>query len=378
VTTTPGESHDPGQLGRSRTGGAPRAIVFGLPFMVRVIVYAATGFVLAYLACVAWDFDRLYHGFSTARMGAWLAVAALIGVLVTAHLIGADGRVHREFGSTDRFVAYHQALRTGVLPARIDPEAWRRWLHVSRGANRTTQVVAWLLVAFVVVPDLIRAPRQHLLFAVLVGLLAFWRLLSARRTRAQIATMAADVERRAGLHLTPREAQMMVGFRQPRAVHTAAVTTTGFGCAVVVAELDRVYAGASGSWVRLLGWAAVVGFAAAIHLAGRWPAGMRGDASSADESFAYAQALRTRQLPAHLQPDAWRRWLRSSRRSNRQEPFWALVIVMLGVAPSLISDSAYWVTAAFFGLVATLTLRSWWSVRASITALKPDVDGHTR
>jgi hypothetical protein len=286
--------------------------------------------------------------------------------------------VHREFGSTDRFVAYHQALRTGVLPARIDPEAWRRWLHVSRGANRTTQVVAWLLVAFVVVPDLIRAPRQHLLFAVLVGLLAFWRLLSARRTRAQIATLAADVERRAGLHLTPREAQMMVGFRQPRAVHTAAVTTTGFGCAVVVAELDRVYAGASGSWVRLLGWAAVVGFAAAIHLAGRWPAGMRGDASSADESFAYAQALRTRQLPAHLQPDAWRRWLRSSRRSNRQEPFWALVIVMLGVAPSLISDSAYWVTAAFFGLVATLTLRSWWSVRASITALKPDVDGHTR
>jgi hypothetical protein len=269
-------------------------------------------------------------------------------------------------------------LRTGELPARINPDLWRRWLDVSRAAHRTAQLVAWLLLAFVVVPGLIRPPAHHLVFAVLVGVFAVWRLLSARRTRAQIGQLAADVERRAGSHLTPREAQMKGENRRPLAVRAVAVATTAFGCAVVVAELDRVYDGASGSPVRLLGWAAVVGLAAAIHLLSRGAAGLPRDGGSGDESIAYTRALRSRQFPAHAEPDVWRSWLRRSRRANRREPFWALAFLTLGVAPSLISHSTYWVTAALFGLFAILNLRSWWWVRASITALETDVDGHAR
>jgi hypothetical protein len=91
--------------------------LFRRPMVVRAVIYAAMAFAVAYLACLAWDFDRLYDDYNASRMGGWLVVAALVCVLVTGYLLGADSRLHRDFGSMERFIAYKRSLRTGELPA---------------------------------------------------------------------------------------------------------------------------------------------------------------------------------------------------------------------------------------------------------------------
>jgi hypothetical protein len=43
--------------------------LFRLPMVVRGVIYAAVGFAVAYLACLAWDFDRLHNDYNASRMG---------------------------------------------------------------------------------------------------------------------------------------------------------------------------------------------------------------------------------------------------------------------------------------------------------------------
>jgi hypothetical protein len=51
--------------------------LFRLPMVVRAVIHAAVGFAVAYPACLAWDFVRLYDDYNASRMGRWLVVAAL-------------------------------------------------------------------------------------------------------------------------------------------------------------------------------------------------------------------------------------------------------------------------------------------------------------
>jgi hypothetical protein len=60
------------------------------------------------------------------------------------------------------------------------------------------------------------------------------------------------------------------------------------------------------------------------------------------------------------------------------EPRWAFLLVVFGVLPSLISQSAYWVTASSFGLLAIRNLIYWWRTRAQITWLAADVEWRAR
>ncbi|PXX06318.1 hypothetical protein [Mycolicibacterium moriokaense] len=344
--------------------------LFRLPMVVRAVIYAAAGFAVAYLACLAWDFDGLYNEYNASRMGGWLVVAALICVLVTGYLLGADRRLQRDFGSTERFIAYKRSLRTGELPARINPDVWRGWLRLSRGCNRIAQLLAYLAVVFVVVPSLTRQPVYHPMFASLVGLLALWRLFSSGKRRARIARLAADVERHAGAGMTPEEAQLEIWFRRPLAVRVLLPAAIGFSFAFVVAGMDRLYHAYSGSLVGPIVWAAVVGQAVAVRTVMR----LRPNFSSFEQYIAYTRALRTGELPALIEPGVWRARLRSSRRPNRMEPLWASLLVVFGVLPSLISQSAYWVTALFFGLAANRMLISWWRTRAQINWLAAEIE----
>jgi hypothetical protein len=344
--------------------------LFRLPMVVRAVFYAAAGFAVAYLACLAWDFDRLYDGYNASRMGGWLVVAALICLLVTSCLLGADSRLHRDFGSIERFIAYKRALRTGELPARIDPDVWRGWLRLSRGTNRIAQLLAYLAVVFVVVPSLTRQPEYHPVFASSVGLLALWRFVVSGRRRARITRLAAEVKRHAGAGMTPVEAQLETWFRRPLAVRVLLPAAIGFSFAFVVAGIDRLYNGSSGSLVGPIVWAAVVGQAVAVRAVMR----LRPNFSSFEQYIAYTRALRTGELPALIEPGVWRTRLRNSRRSNRMEPLWASLLVVFGVLPSLISQSAYWVTASSFGLLAIRILIYWWATRAQITWLAAEVE----
>jgi hypothetical protein len=349
--------------------------LYRLPMVVRAVIYAAMAFAVAYLACLAWDFDRLYDDYNASRMGGWLVVAALGCVLVTGYLLGADSRLHRDFGSMERFIAYKRSLRTGELPARIDPDVWRRWLRLSRGSHRIGQLLAYLAVVFVVVPSLTRQPEYHPVFASSVGLLALWRLVSSWRRRARIARLAAEVERRAGAEMTPEVARRLeTWLRRPLAARVLLPAAVGFSFAFVVAELSqktsRLYHGYSGSSVGLLVWAAVVGVAVAVRMAMR----VRPNFSSFEQYIAYTRALRTGGLPALIEPGVWRDRLSSSRRLNRMEPLWACLLVGFGVLPSLINQSAYWVTALSFALVASRMLISWWRTRAQINWLAAEVE----
>jgi hypothetical protein len=169
---------------------------FRLPREVRLVLYAAVGFALALLAFLAWDFGRLYNGYNGSRMVGWLALASVIGLLVAPFVYGVDDRLRRDFGSIDQFIAYKRALRTGELPAHIDPDVWRGSLRLNRGANRLAQLSACLVV-LLVVPSLTRQPAYHPVAASLFGLLAIWSLVSSWRKRARITRLAAEVERHA-------------------------------------------------------------------------------------------------------------------------------------------------------------------------------------
>ena len=277
--------------------------LFRLPMVVRAVIYAAVAFAVAYLACLAWDFDHLYDDYNASRMGGWLVVAALVCVLVTGYLLGTDSRLHRDFGSMERFIAYKRSLRTGELPARIDPDVWRGWLRISRGSNRIGQLLTYLAVVFVVVPSLTRQPEYHPVFASSVGLLAVWRLVSSWRRRARIARLAAEVERRAGAEMTPEVARRLeTWLRRPLTARVLLAAAVGFSFAFVVAELSqktsRLYHGYSGSSVWLLVWAAVVGVAVAVRMAMR----VRPNFSSFEQYIAYTRALQTGGLPALIEP----------------------------------------------------------------------------
>lgn len=55
--------------------------------------------------------------------------------------------------------------------------------------------------------------------------------------------------------MTPEEAQLETWFRMPLEVRVLLAAAVGFGLAFVVANLDRLYNGYSGSLVGLLVWA---------------------------------------------------------------------------------------------------------------------------
>jgi hypothetical protein len=123
-------------------------------------------------------------------------------------------------------------------------------------------------------------------------------------------------------------------------------------------------------------WAAFVGLALAIRAVVDNEGYLRRNIGSFEQYTAYSRALRTGTLPARIDPDAWRRWLSLSRRSNRMKPLWAPVLVVFGVLPSLTSQSAYWVTASLFGLLAVRNLVSWWLMHERVTRLAAEVERH--
>jgi hypothetical protein len=199
-------------------------------------------------------------------------------------------------------------------------------------------------------------------------------LVSSWRKRARITRLAAEVERHAGAQRTPEEADLEAWFRRPLAVRAVLSAAVAFSFAFVVANLDRLFHGYNGSLVGLLAWGAFLGLAVAIR-AVVFPEGrLRRNFGSFERFIAYRRALQTGELPVRIEPDVWRGWLRRSRRSNRMGPLRASLCVVFGVLPSLTSQSAYWVTASLFGLLAIGNLVSWWPMRAQITRLAAEVE----
>jgi hypothetical protein len=87
---------------------------------------------------------------------------------------------------------------------------------------------------------------------------------------------------------------------------------------------------------------------------------------STEQAVEYGRALRTGELPEHIEPDVWFFWLNISRQSNRWTPWGVSLFVVVAVGQSMAHAWAY---AAAFTLLVIWLLVSWWVKRGRILRL---------
>jgi hypothetical protein len=124
-----------------------------------------------------------------------LVMSTIAGLLSGVFgVMAGDRRARRIYGSTEQAITYLQALRTGRLPAAIDPGAWRRWLDASR------QSLKWAAVGvgvFAVLAGLQSLERQWAVVS-LLAVVALWQLAVTLMQRRRISRLATAVDGRAG------------------------------------------------------------------------------------------------------------------------------------------------------------------------------------
>jgi hypothetical protein len=125
-----------------------------------------------------------------------IAMAGFLTVVMLIAALWAERLIHRDFGSTQRYVVYTDALRSGELPAHIEPNLWRGWLARSRSANRQAPVMALLLVVFGVGHGLKYPSPGHLVIAGLLAVCTAAIVVNWHLGRGRIARLTTAVEQR--------------------------------------------------------------------------------------------------------------------------------------------------------------------------------------
>jgi hypothetical protein len=153
-------------------------------------------FVFAFLVLSLADLESLVHGGPRVVPVGWSAAWAALVALVMGGL-GCEPNLRRDFGSYDQYAEYNRAVRTGSLPADIEPEVSGRRLRAGRRENLGKPFLACLLVALGVASLLTDRSVYHWVSASLFQVLAIWLLLTWWTRQQRIASLGADVERRA-------------------------------------------------------------------------------------------------------------------------------------------------------------------------------------
>jgi hypothetical protein len=123
-----------------------------------------------------------------------LVMSTIVGMVTGAvGVVWGDRRIRRLYGSPGQALTYSRALRTGELPAQIDPAAWQRWLAVSRQSARWAPAGVGVFAVLAVLQSLDREWR----FATLFALLSIWEAAVMLLLRRRIARLAAAVGQRA-------------------------------------------------------------------------------------------------------------------------------------------------------------------------------------
>jgi hypothetical protein len=110
-------------------------------------------------------------------------VAGIAGVLV------GDQRMRRTYGSAEQAIVYSRALRTGELPAHIEPGTWQRWLAVSRQSNKWAPAAVGVFAVLAVLQIVSREWAPAALFVAF----AIWQTIVALVLRYRIARLEAAV-----------------------------------------------------------------------------------------------------------------------------------------------------------------------------------------
>ena len=170
--------------------------VFDGPLAERLVAGSVVWFICAFLVLLVADLEALvYDGPRIVRLE-WAAGWAALVVVVWAAL-GEERDLRRNFASFEQYTEYNRTVRTGEMPADIEPDIWRGRLRSGRRENLFRPFLACFLVAVGVSSILTHQSAYHWITASLFELVAIWLLVNWWTARERFASLAAEVERRA-------------------------------------------------------------------------------------------------------------------------------------------------------------------------------------
>lgn len=160
----------------------------------------ASGFLMwfagAFLVLLLVDLGTLVFGGPwIVRLDVAAGAAALVGLAWAA--LGEDRDLRDNFASYDQYVEYHRTLRTGEMPADIEPELWHRRLLSSRKENWVRAVLAGFFIALGIATIVAGRNGYHWVIASLCQLLAIWLLINWWGARERLRRLTKAVDRQA-------------------------------------------------------------------------------------------------------------------------------------------------------------------------------------
>jgi hypothetical protein len=163
-------------------------------------------------------------------------------------------------------------------------------------------------------------------------------------------------------------------YQLPAAVRVAVTVVLMFGAMFGVFELmtlDSGRGGAGSSVLTRLVMAAVVATAAGVVIVVLGEKRMRKSYGSLDRAVEYFRALRTSELPAHIEVDTWRGWLAATRQEMRWTPIFVGVFAVIAV---VYAATQQWASAALFAVLTAWFAVLWWVRRRRVSRLTSAVE----
>lgn len=158
-------------------------------------------------------------------------------------------------------------------------------------------------------------------------------------------------------------------YRLPPAVRVAITVVVMFGAMFGVFELMALDGGSGGggsSVVSRLVTAAVVATVAGVVIVVLGDKRMRKTYGSVDRAVEYFRALRTGELPAHIEVDTWRGWLAGTRKEMTWTPILVGVFAVIAVVYAVTQQPA---SGALFAVLAAWFAIQWWVRRRRVARL---------
>lgn len=180
---------------QARAAETPEEAWVQIPVAARLFGAAAFGFGSAFLTLLLADLDAVV--FCNALIehlewaGAWAAPMSLVSAI---SLFGYPS-IRLGAGPVEPLIEYERAIRTGELPARVEPEVWRGWLRSSRWFYGMCVLWPCFFAAVGGWAILTDPTGYHWVVAMLLQLLAIRLGLNWWRTRVRLAQLAAGVDR---------------------------------------------------------------------------------------------------------------------------------------------------------------------------------------
>lgn len=153
-------------------------------------------FVGAFLVVLIADAEALFRdGPRIVGLG-WAAACAALLVVVWA-VLSEERDLRRNFATFEEYSAYGQAVRSGGLPADIEPDVWRVRLKCTRRENLFRLVLACYFLATGVASVLTEHSVYRWVSASLFEVIAIYFLINWWTARERLTALMAAVDRHA-------------------------------------------------------------------------------------------------------------------------------------------------------------------------------------